>query len=109
MADLFCQHGMDELAAALMHGELTVLSLAACPIGDEGAEIAASFLKHDESVFKVWLWSCKIGSRGAKAIADALKDNETVEILNFFGNFTIDEEGAEALIDTLNQNVSIKE
>ena len=99
----------DEQADALMHGELTKLDLVYCPIGDDGAEIIADFIKHDESVFKVWLWSCKIGSRGAKAIADALKDNETVEILNFFGNFTIDEEGAEALIDTLNQNVSIKE
>jgi hypothetical protein len=104
---LLLAHGKDEQAAALMHGELTLLELNSCKIGDDGAEIVADFLKHDETVKTVYLYSCNIGPRGAKAIAGALKHNLTLEEMYLVKN-PIGDEGAEALIEALNYNVCIK-
>ena len=90
-----------------MRGDLTNLNLNACTIGDDRAEIVADFLKHDNTVKKVWFYNCNIGPRGGKAIADALKHNQTLQYLNL--NFNqIGNEGAEALIDALNYNVCIE-
>jgi hypothetical protein len=62
-----------------MRGELTDMRLNGRPIGDDGAEIVADFLKHNETLKKMWLMDCRIGSRGAKAIAESLKHNQTLE------------------------------
>ena len=90
-----------------MRGELTDLNLDDCEIGDDGAEIVADFLKHDETVIGVSLHNCNIGPRGAEAIAESLKHNQTVEYVNLFEN-PIGDEGAEALIDALSYNVCMK-
>ena len=91
----------------MIRGELSDLNLNDCEIGDDGAEIVADSLKHNETVRKVHLDSCNIGPRGVKAIADALKHNQTVELLNLCAN-PIGNEGAEALIDALSYNVLMK-
>ena len=83
------------------------LNLGHCVIGADGAEIVAEFLKHDETVRKVWINDCRLGSRGAKAIAESLKHNWTVELLILYSN-PIGDVGAEALLDALNHNVCIK-
>ena len=82
-----------------MRGELVELDVDWCDIGDDvnyGADIVAEFLKHNETVKRVYLGYCKIGPRGAKAIAESLKHNQIVEYLNLFDN-PIGDEGAEAL------------
>ena len=107
MAALLREHGEAEQASALMQGELTKLNLGFRAIGDDGAEIVADFLKHDETVKEVYLWSCNIGPRGVKAIAESLKRNQTVEEMNLDYN-QIRDEGAEALIDALSYNVCMK-
>ena len=99
--------GKDEQAKLLMQGELTDLNLNHCDIGDDGAEIVAGFLKHNETVKKAYLFNCNIGPPGVKAIAESLKHNRTVELLNLYAN-PIGKEGAEALIEALNYNVCIK-
>ena len=104
---LLREHGKDEQVEPLMRGELTELNLDDCEIGDDGAEIVADFLKHDETVIGVSLHNCNIGPRGAKAIAESLKHNQTVEYVNLFEN-PIGDEGAEALIDALSYNVCMK-
>ena len=90
-----------------MGGELVTMNLSFCPIGDNGAEIVADYLKHDETVMKVYLHRCNIGPRGAKAIAESLKHNRTVELLILYSN-PIGDEGADSLIDALTYNVCIE-
>ena len=90
-----------------MRGELLELDLKWCGIGDDGAEIVADFLKHDETVQSVHLRACNFGPRGAEAIAGSLKHTQTVELLNLYYN-QIGDEGAEALLDALNYNVCLK-
>jgi hypothetical protein len=104
---LLRQYRKEDQAELLTHGELAELDLNRCHIGDDGAEIVADFLKHDETVRLVRLWSCNIGPRGAKAIAESLKHNQTVEEMSLFRN-QIGDEGAEALIDALSYNVCMK-
>ena len=91
-----------------MRGELAKLDLDCCSIRADGAEIVADFLKHDETVKRVYLGFCKIGLRGVKVIAESLKHNQTVEYLNLYAN-PLGDEGAEALIEGLNYNVCIKQ
>ena len=90
-----------------MRGELADLNLSFCNIFDDGAEIVADFLKHNQTVKSVWFYNCCIGPRGAKAIAEALKHNQTVECLYLFDN-PIGDVGAEALIEALSYNVCMK-
>ena len=68
-------HEKDEQAERLMQGELAKLHLNGRPIGDDGAEIVADFLKLDQTLKMGYLYSCNIGPRGVKAIAKALKHN----------------------------------
>ena len=100
------EHERDKQVEPLMRGELTDLGLNHSAIGDDGAEIVANFLKHDETVRTVSLFNCNIGPRGAEAIAESLKHNQTVEYLNLYAN-PIGDERAEALINTVNYNVCI--
>jgi hypothetical protein len=94
-----------------MRGELTSLGFNFCPIGDNGAEIIAAFMKLDEIVRSVYVRSCNIGPPGIRAIAESLKHNQTLEKLYLYddqiGN-EIGNEGADALIEALNYNVCIK-
>ena len=103
---LLRERGKLKEAYVALRGELTLLDLESCQIGDDGAEIVAAFLQHDETVREVHLWDCRIGLRGAKAIACALQHNETIRVLSLDGN-QITNKGAEALIGALNSNVSI--
>ena len=98
-------HWEEKEVTALMRGELVELGLGFCPIGDDGAEIVANFLKHDETVKKVSLWNCLIGPLGAKAFAEAMKHNGTVEDLSLN---PIENEGVMALLECLSHNVCIK-
>ena len=104
---LLRKHGKDEQAASLIRGGLTELNLQGTPIGDDGAEIIAVFLRDDETVRKVLLYSCNIGPRGVEAIAEVLKYNKTVEHLNLNHN-QIGDKGAETLVKALASNVWIK-
>ena len=106
LAGLLRVHSKDDQAAALMQGELTRLNLAYCSIGDDGAEIVADFLKHDETVGKVNLDDCCFGPRGANVIAEALRDNATVEYLVLDCN-EIGNQGGAALINALRYNVCL--
>ena len=90
-----------------MRGELTRLTLNQRPIGDDGAEIVADFLKHDDTAEMVSLYRCEIGPRGAKAIATSLKHNQTLAEMRLYGN-PIGEEGADALMEALNCNVCME-
>ena len=92
----------------MFRGELTELNLESCLIGNEGAEIVADFLEHDETVRSVslgFLGYCSIGLRGTKAIAEALKHNKTVNSLGLDNR--IGDEGVTALVDALAHNVCI--
>ena len=89
-----------------MRGELATLNFDWW-IGSDGAEIVADFLKHDETVRKVYVNSCNIGPREIKAIAESLKHNQTLWYLDLLGN-PIRDEGAEALIEALAHNVCMK-
>ena len=71
-------YGKDKQAEMVLWGELEELNLDGRPIGDDGAQIVADFLKHDETVHTMFLWNCNIGPRGAEAIAESLKHNQTV-------------------------------
>ena len=106
LAALLRVHGKDMEAAAVLRGDLTKLNLGYRAIGDDGAEIVADFLKHDETVRKVWLYGCHIGSCGVKAMAESLKHNQTLEYLDISDN-QIGDECAAALIDSLAHNVFI--
>jgi hypothetical protein len=101
-------HGREKNAGALMRGELKVLDLNGCEIGDDGAVTVAAFIKVDDTVERVYLYGCNIGPSGAKAIADAVKRNQKLRILGL-GNNQIGHEGADAFIDALRHNVSITE
>ena len=90
-----------------MRGELTLLYLEGCRLGDAGAETVAAFLRKDETVKKVWLKSCKIGLRGLEAIAEAVKHNKTVEIINLCHNH-FGSKGALLIIDALSTNACIQ-
>jgi hypothetical protein len=90
-----------------MRGELTRLTLNQRPIGDDGAEIVADFLKHDDTAEMVSLYRCEIGPRGAKAIAASLKNNQTIEEMYLYAN-PIGVEGADALMEALNCNVCVE-
>ena len=107
---LLREQGQDEKAERLMQGELVELNFYWCEMGDDGAEIVADFLKHDETVKRVYLGYCKIGPRGFNAIAESLKHNQTVVEMTLFDNLItmIEDEGAEALIDALSYNVCMK-
>jgi hypothetical protein len=108
LAVLLREHGMDDQVERLMQGELAKLHLNGRSIGDDhGAEIVADFLKHDNTVERVYLGYCKIGPRGVKAIAESLKHNQTVEEMYLFLN-PIGGKGAEALIEALNLNVCME-
>jgi hypothetical protein len=63
LAALLREHGKDEQAELLMRGELASLTLSQRPISDDGAEIVADFLKHDETVRTVSLWDCRVEPR----------------------------------------------
>ena len=99
-------HECDQEAQAelVLRGELKVLLLSYRLVGDDGAEIIADFLKHNDSVRKVFLTSCGLGVRGAKAIAEALKHNKTVWLLDLGGNQL---GGADPFIDAFNYNVCL--
>ena len=88
----------------MIAGDLTMLDLVYCEIGDDGGQIVAAFLKHDETVLSVFLIGCSIGLRGVKAIAEALKLTVTVDYLNLNHN-QFGDEGAEALMNALSFNV----
>ena len=104
---LLREHGKDQQAVDLAACQLTKLCLDDCQIGDDGAEIVADFIKHDETVKTVWLYSCNIRSRGVSAIAESLKHNTSVDDIEI-GHHLLGNEGAEALIDALNNNVCIR-
>jgi hypothetical protein len=103
LAALLREHEMDEQAELLMRGELVELDVHWCDIGDDGAEIVADFLKHDETVKEVNLVWCEIGTRGVKVIAESLKHNHTV-VEMYLSNNQIGDEGTEALIEALSYN-----
>jgi hypothetical protein len=106
LVTLLTKHGMEEQAEKLMRGELKELYLSGCWIGDDGAVTVAAFIKVDDTLEKVWLWSNNIGPRGAEALADALKCNKKVWYLSLNGNH-IGDDGAEALLDALSHNVCL--
>jgi hypothetical protein len=93
-------------AEKLLLGEVTVLDLGACRIGDDGAAIVAAFLKDDDTLEVIWLSFCSMGPRGAMTIADAMKQNKTVRFLDLGGN-RLGEEGGRAFIQAFNYNVCI--
>ena len=101
---LLREYGADMQAEMVLRGDLTELDLGGFRIRDDGAEIVADFLKDNETVRYVWLYSCTIGPSGAKSIAEALRSNETVELLDLESN-PFGDEGAETLIEALNFNV----
>ena len=103
---LLLEHGKDEQVEPLMRGELTMLDLDSCLIGDDGAEIVADFFAL-EDVKTVLLWKCGIGPRGAKAIAESLKHNPAVEYMYLPEN-QIGAEGTEAIIEALKYNVCME-
>lgn len=104
---LLRQHGQKQAELALQ-GELLILDLIDCPIGDDGGEIVASFLRSNDSVIEVRLGDCRMTLRGIELIAEALKDNYTVEIVSVADN-EIGDKGALAFIDVFDFNVSIKD
>ena len=104
---LLREHGKGEQAEMALRGELMELIFHYCKIGDDGVEIVADFLKHDETVRVVNLAVCSIGLHGVNVIAESLKHNQTVEIANFEWN-QIGDEGAGALMEALNYNVCTK-
>ena len=92
----------------MLRDELLKLDLYSFPIGDDGAEIVADFLKHDETVKMVYLHHCTIGLRGAKAIAESLKHNQKAVLLNLLWNDLEGSKGTGALVDSLNYNVCME-
>jgi hypothetical protein len=91
---LMTKHGMEDDAEKLMQGELTMLDLSCCEIGDDEAVIVAVFIKDDDSVEEVYLYRNNIGPRGAKAIADTLKHNKKLRSLSLVNN-QVGNQGAE--------------
>jgi hypothetical protein len=106
LAVLLKKHNKKKDAEALMRGELAVLNLNHCRIGDDGARVVAAFLIVNDTLKGVALWNCNIGAQGARALADALKHNKTVWGLDLSGN-PIADLGADSLIDTLSHNVCL--
>ena len=108
LVTLMIEHGKVKAAEKLMRGELKVLDLSYCRIGDDGAVTGAAFIKVDDTLEGVYLVCSNIGPRGAKAIADAVKHNKTLRLLSLIRN-PIGDEGADAFIDALNHNVCLTE
>ena len=105
---LLRKNKLNDQAELLLRGELTKLDFNWCRIGDDGAEIVASFLRYNETVLEVSLRGCSIASRGVKVIAEALKLNETVRILVLKYN-EVGDEDTKTLIHALDYNVCIEE
>jgi hypothetical protein len=103
---LMTERGKEEDAEKLMRGELEVLDLGWCAIGDDGAVKVAAFLKGNGTVEMVGLSFNNIGPHGAKAIADALKCNKRLRILNLTYN-QFGDQGADVLINALSHNVCL--
>ena len=108
MAALLREHGKDEQAELALRGELSVLNLTNCDIGDSGGHVVAAFLEHNKSTFQALLGVCSIGLHGIKILVEALKSNETLEMMYLVGN-EVGDEGGDALIDALSFNVCITE
>jgi hypothetical protein len=105
---LLTKHSKEEQAEKLIRGELRLLDVSYCEIGDDGAVIVAAFIKVDDTVEEVHLWSNDIGPRGAKFIANALKHKVRLRSVNLCEN-EIGDEGAEFFIYALNRNVCLIE
>ena len=105
---LLREHGKDEQAEALMRGELVTVNFIGCQLGDDGAEVIANFLKHDETATTIYLLNCSTGSPGAKAIAESLKHNQTVVLVDLLNNHLIGAEAAAVLNEALNHNVCVQ-
>lgn len=90
----------------MLRGALTELNLQRCEIGDQGAVIVATFLKHDECVRRLQFRRCAITPLGCKAIAEALKRNRTVWLLTLKVN-PIGIEEKDALLNAFNYNVTV--
>ena len=100
------KHNKEDDAEKLMRGELKMLDLSKCRLGDNGAVSVATFIKVDDPVKVVWLYDCNIRARGAKAIADSLKRNKTVWDLDLRYNM-IRDEAADFFIDALSHNICL--
>lgn len=66
--------------------KLRALSLAYCDIGDSFAKEVADFLRRNDSLQELSLWSSLIGDESAVAIAEALTANNTLKSLNLMQN-----------------------
>lgn len=59
------------------------------PIGRDGAEIIAHYLKQNNSLEKLNLSFCDIDDQGAIAIVNSLQNNSTLKELSFGGKLFI--------------------
>lgn len=75
----------------LGHSPLRVIDLACNDIGDIGASVLATLLKHS-SVVKLYLVNCSIADAGCKAISQAALQNRSLMEL-FLTNNLIEDEG----------------
>jgi hypothetical protein len=98
--------GKVEDADKLMFGELRMLDLISCQLGDFEARVLAAFIKVDETVQRVYLNWNAIGPLGVEAIADAFKHNKTVWFLDLYSN-PIGQESEDVFIDALSRNACL--
>lgn len=106
LVTLLRQYRKKQQAEAAIAGDLVELNFGGSKIGDDGAEIVAEFLKHDNCVKYLWLNHNEIGLRGIKAIAEALKHNRTLENLNVI-SCQLSDEGFRSLKRAFDYNVCL--
>lgn len=96
-----------ELFIALNHNkEITTLTLFACGLRDQEAEILAQCLISNTTLRVVRLSCNEIGDEGAKHISDALKINQTIKSLYIQHN-RIGDAGIAYLVEAIRQNNNI--
>ena len=93
-----------------MRGKLKTLSFIGCDLGDaEAATTIADFIKSDNVVDHLSLYSTNLSLTGMCAIADALKHNQTVYLVSLTSNWSLHDQGYQMLIDALNHNACIRQ
>ena len=107
MVRLLLRHRGDQIATLAFNGGLTMLDLDRCNLKDEGATIAADFLRTNTTARTAFFRGNQIGPLGSMEIAEAMKHNRTLWGL-FLKNNQIGKEGADALIEALRHNVVLR-
>ena len=94
------------IAKLLENGILHELQISECNVTTIGAVQLATALTYNTSLRALWMDN-RIGVEGAKATAKMLQLNKTLKRLDLDGDESLEEEGVEVLITSLQENTTL--